>query len=1022
MSQLPDKRITRIEDVAIGISPEDRTAEFDHETLEDGKPLVTNDSTVRDTAGGNKTEILANDYEKALPRHYRLIKMIGRGGMSEVFLAADERLGRNVAIKFLNSEFRREPDRMRRFNREARAASALNHPNILTIHDIGETEGVQFIVSEFVDGETLGSRIAKGKLPIAEAVRLSIQIASALAASHNAGIVHRDIKPDNVMIRRDGSVKVLDFGLAKETGGSLFDPISGEARTLEGAATSPGLILGTPQYMSPEQARGKRLDSRTDIFSFGVILFEMVTGNQPFPGNNMVDVIAALISKEPRSLHEFLEEPPPSLVRIVEKALRKDKEERYASTEDLLRDLRALDSDLAKSPQAAQTTQGDDVRSTRPNTIRSVLAASPIKRNLLLLVLLGIPVAAMVAWWISSRGNQAQPLATSGAMRMVPITNWSGTTGELVAAASFSPDSRMIAFAATKSGATEIWAKPVTGGDPIQVTKNGFYNQYPVWSSNNQEIAFFSSRGGSNGIWRTSFAGGEQVQIASGVSSQARPVFWPKTKKIYFQDGGELYAVDEGVGERSRITNFESAGLKPRAIEISPDETSIAYSIRENGPWKIYVKSLSTEAATEIASSSEQIDQIAWDPDGKSVTYSNSVDGAYQLFRSGVGFSTPVQLSNGNLDFFVQDVSSDGSKILYGSVSETSDLWSVNISDGKQTAIVSEVAAEFWPDVSRDGKNVIYQSVNQADRPYRGSIIIRAQTGSPASIVASQEGFAPVWSPDGQWAAFFRRSDAGISIWRVRAAGGDAQKVADGPISPPGYLATPYLKIGSGHISWSPDGSQIAYTANVDGRSNIWRVSADGSTNLAVTANAEADVVCCPAWAPDGKSIIYVSDVPKAAPDAQGKSRLVRVDLSNSALQTVFESTARFRFLGIDVAGKNAYLAERKDPRLSKTISDVTDIYEISLQSGSKTKVNSIENAYFHNIHLSRDGTALAFVSRKNDVSAIWHVPVKGGLPKQLAVENDPKILISGLAWSPDGHSIVFGKQTRTNLISMLIK
>jgi serine/threonine-protein kinase len=141
-----------------------------------------------------------------------------------------------------------------------------------------------------------GSRIAKGTLPIAEAIRISVQIASALAASHNAGIVHRDIKPDNVMIRHDGSVKVLDFGLAKETGGALFDPISGEARTLEDAATSPGLILGTPQYMSPEQARGKQLDSRTDIFSFGVILFEMVTGNQPFPGNNLVDVIAALIS------------------------------------------------------------------------------------------------------------------------------------------------------------------------------------------------------------------------------------------------------------------------------------------------------------------------------------------------------------------------------------------------------------------------------------------------------------------------------------------------------------------------------------------------------------------------------------------------------------------------------------------------------------------------------------------------------------------------------------------------------
>ena len=1020
MSQLPDKRITRIEDVAIGISPEERTAEFDRETLEDGKSLVTNDSMVRETAGGNKTEILANDYEKALPSHYRLIKMVGRGGMSEVFLAADERLGRNVAIKFLNSEFRRDPDRMRRFNREARAASALNHPNILIIHDIGENDGVQFIVSEFVDGETLGARIAKGKLPIAEAVRISIQIASALAASHRAGIVHRDIKPDNVMIRRDGSVKVLDFGLAKESGGVLYDAVSGEARTLDDAATSPGLILGTPQYMSPEQARGKTLDSRTDIFSLGIILFEMVTAHQPFPGTNMVDVIAALISKEPLSLREFLDDPPEPLTRIVDKALRKKKEERYESTEDLLTDLRALESDLAKAPNAAQNTQRDELRTTQPNTIRSVFGASPIKLNLLLLVLFGIPIAALLAWWISSRGVD-QPLnGISGTMRMVPITNWSATTGELVAAASFSPDARMIAFAATRSGATEIWAKPVTGGEPIQVTRNGFYNQYPIWSPNNQEIAFFSSRNGSSGIWRTSFAGGEQVQIASGISSRARPVFWSKSKKIYFQDGTELVAMDENTGQRSPVTMFESAGLKPRTIEVSADETSIAYSIRENGQWKIYVKTVGAETAKEIASSNEQIDELAWDPDGKSVIYSNSVDGAYQVFRSGLGYDAPVQLSNGNLDFFVQDVSSDGSKILYGSVSETSDLWSIEISDGKQTTIASEVAAEFWPDVSPDGRNVIYQSVNQADRPYRGSIIIRPRTGA-APIVASQEGFAPVWSPDGQWAAYFRRSDAGISIWRVRATGGDAQKIADGQVSPPGYLATPYLKIGNSHISWSPDGSQIAYTATVDGHSNVWRAAADGSSKLAVSSNSgTAEVVCCPVWTPDGKSMIYASDLPKLTPDALGTSRLVSAELSNSASRTLFESTSRFRLLGIDGESKNAFVAERRDAKSSAAVSGITDIYQISLQSGSKTRINSIENAYFQNIHLSRDGSTLAFVTRASDVTAIWNIPVKGGSPKQLAVENDPKILISSLAWSPDGRSIVFGKQTRTNLLSML--
>ncbi|MFL6467047.1 MAG: protein kinase domain-containing protein, partial [Pyrinomonadaceae bacterium] len=1011
MSQLPDKRTSRIEDVAIGISPEDHTAGLDRETLEDGTPHVTNDSMVRDTGGGNKTEILANDYEKALPGHYRLIKMIGRGGMSEVFLAADERLGRNVAIKFLNSEFRRDPDRMRRFNQEARAASALNHPNILIIHDIGETEGVQYIVSEFVEGKTVASLIAAGKIPLSEAISIASQIASALVASHNAGIVHRDIKPENVMLRRDGSVKVLDFGLAKETGGVLFDSAGLEARTLAGVATSPGLILGTPQYMSPEQARGKELDGRSDIFSFGIVLFEMVTGRQPFPGNTMVDIITAVVGKEPMPLTDFIDGPPQSLVRIIDKSLRKNKEERYASAEHLLSDLKDLQREVADLPFDGRETKGSQVRSTNDNTRQSIFHKSPARRNLTLLMVLLVPVAASITWWISSRGVWQAAPTTVGSMRMVPITNWSASTGELVAAASFSPDSRMIAFAATKSGATEIWAKPVIGGDPIQVTRNGFYNQYPVWSPNNQEIAFFSSRNGSSGIWRASFAGGEQIQIASRVSPQARPVFWSKAKKIYFQDGSELFAVDENTGERSRLTAFESAGLKPRTIELSADEASIAYSIRENGLWKIYVKALNAETAKEIASSNEQIDQVAWDPDGKSVIYSNSVDGAYQVFRSGLGYNAPVQLSNGNLDFFVQDVSSDGSKILYGSVSETSDLWSIDISDGKQTTIASEVAAEFWPDVSPDGKNVIYQSVNQADRPYRGSIIIRSQSGDSAPIVASQEGFAPVWSPDGQWAAYFRRSDAGISIWRVRANGADAQKIADGQVSPPGYLATPYLKTGIAHISWSPDGSQIAYTASVEGHSNVWRAAADGPSKLAVSSNLETgEVVCCPVWMPDGKSIIYVSDLPKLTPEGQGRSRLVSAEISNSALRTIFDSTSRFRFLGIDGESKNAFVAERRDAKSLFAVSDLTDIYQISLQSGSKIKINSIENAYFHNIHLSRDGNTLAFVTRANDVTQIWKAPIKGGSPKQLAVENDPKILISSLAWSPDGKSIVFGK------------
>ncbi|NOT47894.1 MAG: serine/threonine protein kinase, partial [Acidobacteria bacterium] len=229
-----------------------RYARLDEECGGDEDFRTEVESTIRKLLESQKTDILSNDYEKAIPVHYRLVELLGRGGMAEVFRAKDARLDRSVAIKFLNSEFRKDPERMRRFNQEARAVSALNHPNIIVIHDVGENEGIQFIVTEFVDGETLTARINRGSMTLNESVEIAIQIASALAASHKAGIVHRDIKPDNVMIRRDGVVKVLDFGLAKESIDPALSAVDANAATLDKALTSPGLILGTPQYMSPE--------------------------------------------------------------------------------------------------------------------------------------------------------------------------------------------------------------------------------------------------------------------------------------------------------------------------------------------------------------------------------------------------------------------------------------------------------------------------------------------------------------------------------------------------------------------------------------------------------------------------------------------------------------------------------------------------------------------------------------------------------------------------------------------------
>jgi serine/threonine-protein kinase len=276
---------------------------------------------------------------------YEIISPLGSGGMGEVYLARDTRLERKIALKLLTAEFTKDGHRLSRFEQEAKAASALNHPNIITIHEIGEFDSIHFIATEFIDGRTLRQVVADGKLSSLAAIEIGVQVASALVAAHEAGIIHRDIKPENVMVRRDGIVKVLDFGLAKlaERNPPAADL---DAPALAKLDTDPGTVMGTANYMSPEQARGLRVDARTDIFSLGVALYEMIAGVAPFSGPTAIDVMTQVLDREPRPLSSFAQGAPVELQRIVNKALRKDREERYQTAKDLLLDLKSLKREL----------------------------------------------------------------------------------------------------------------------------------------------------------------------------------------------------------------------------------------------------------------------------------------------------------------------------------------------------------------------------------------------------------------------------------------------------------------------------------------------------------------------------------------------------------------------------------------------------------------------------------------------------------------------------------------------------
>src|SRR5262245_42616580 len=277
--------------------------------------------------------------------HYRILSRLGAGGMGEVYLAEDTRLGRKVALKLLPAKFTQDEDRVRRFEQEARAASALNHPNIITIYEIGEERGTHYIAMEFIDGQTLRQRMASDQLKLPVALDVVIQVAAALAAAHEAGIVHRDLKPENVMLRRDGIVKVLDFGLAKltEQQGTEVDT---DAPTIAKLPTVPGTVMGTPSYMSPEQARAQKVDARTDIFSLGAVLYEMIAGTSPFAGTTIAVVHAAILEREPAPLTHYVPEVPRELKHLVSKALRKDRDERYQTVKDFLIDLKALKREL----------------------------------------------------------------------------------------------------------------------------------------------------------------------------------------------------------------------------------------------------------------------------------------------------------------------------------------------------------------------------------------------------------------------------------------------------------------------------------------------------------------------------------------------------------------------------------------------------------------------------------------------------------------------------------------------------
>ena len=812
--------------------------------------------------------------------HYEILGVLGKGGMGVVYLATDTKLGRKVALKFLPASFTSQKDRLRRFEQEARAASALNQPNILTVHEIGEADGLRFIATEFVEGETLRQRNMTGPHELSSSIEIAEQIASALAVAHAEGIVHRDIKPDNVMLRRDGYVKVLDFGLAKLT--QQKQGSKSEDQTRQMVQTSAGMVMGTAQYMSPEQARGLEVDGRTDIWSLGVVLYEMVTGHAPFDGPTTSDVIVAVLDREPDWTQWPKDQISAELEWILRKSLRKDKEQRYQTAKELQGDLKSLrqrvehatvskqDPSRAESlhSQAAVST---DERALMDTAVVSTPTASATqthtqtinRRAILVGVLLLIVAAATVfgIYWFAIR-KKSDLQTKSGSADAVTVLNTTQVTSGvgLDLHPSLSPDGNSIAYSSDRGSGYEIFIRPLTaGGRELQLTSDGAQNFEPTWSPDAQLIAFHSKNRG--GVWVVPALGGVARQISAFGSS---PAWSPDGSSLVIQSSGigdDLFAMASGALLTTTLWTVPARGGTPKPVtkmgdppgghgspSWSPDGKRIAFTSYDPAGSVIWTV---TPDGSDLKKVGPGIDPI-YAPDGQHIYFvsfgSNNLN--FGLSKRGISetcepVGAPIEVrSTGPSRIKRLTVSADGKKLAYTPLSTISNLWFILLRDnegaGSPVALMHDSSyRNSNPNYSPDGKRIAYHVSRVGGS---GDIwLIDPDGKNPTQLTTSPSyDLRPSWFPDGEQVAFQcdREGKDGVRAINVKTG------VERTLFQPAQDLSFPRL---------SPDGKHIVFNSKKSGTTNAWVFSIETGEVKQLTFDKEA--AGFGVWSPDGKTL-----------------------------------------------------------------------------------------------------------------------------------------------------------------------
>ena len=751
---------------------------------------------------------------------YDVVALLGAGGMGEVYRARDPRLGRDVAVKIVVSRAEGDAERLRRFEDEARAAGALNHPNVLAVFDTGRHKGTPYVVFELLEGETLRQRLNRGRLPSRKAVEIGDQVCQGLAAAHARGIVHRDLKPGNLFLTRDGVVKILDFGLAKLT----QDLTGGTSEANTQTPTETGVRLGTLAYMSPEQARGEEADARSDIFALGATLYELLSGRPPFARRTPEETANAILGHDPDPIASSESGPvPAALEQLIRRCLEKEPEDRFQSARDLGFALRAL----AGSSTTPAPAEG------RPNITPWALLAGA-----------AIVIVAGGAYALRGRHQPALP-----PMTVVPLTAYPGQE----VAPTFSPDGSQVAFAWSPEGLEDrfdLYAKVVGSETPLRLTTRPSDWISPAWSPDGRSIAFARMAREGAGVYLVSALGGPERKIADSPFDYPleTPLSWsPDGKVLAYTDlggpqGMGIALLDVATGTKRRLPQPSPDCQWSWIPAFSPDGGSVAAGcLLTFGLHDVFVLPVSGGAARRVGHLVGFLDSMAWTPDGKDLVFAWEEKGLARFPAAG---GEPEPLLFGR-DARSLAISRDGHRLAYAQTVVNVNIWRAALATPTRAKGPPErlVYSSRWqqnPAFSPDGRRLTFESTRSGSQ----EIWISNVDGTDAVAVTSFKGpltGSPRWSPDGRLIAFDSRAGGAASLFVVGADGGSARRVATGQTD----NQTPV---------WSGDGRWLYFSAKVAGVDQVFKVRAEGGPATQVTRQSGTN----PDVSADGRRVYFV--------------------------------------------------------------------------------------------------------------------------------------------------------------------